>query len=266
MYYIILILFLICGTTFAAKRDTIYIYADKGVSTESLGQTLHTTQTLLGKRYRIVTIKADAVIDGQWRNNAALFIMPGGADIPYDKALRGQGNRHIKAYVTEGGAYLGICAGGYYASQTVVFAPGTPLEVKGNRELAFYPATASGPALAPYDYMSNKGARAARLTLSDNHQFATVYYNGGGAFQANPLPKNITVIARYRDLPQQPAAIIMAQVGKGVAILSGTHFEYDYTRLDQDDRYLKPIIATLRQHENERQKLLKSIFNRLQLI
>ncbi|MDQ2993416.1 MAG: BPL-N domain-containing protein [Pseudomonadota bacterium] len=265
MKYSTLIFCLLCSTAIASKRDTIYIYADNGVSPESLTQTLHTTTALLGKQYHVTTLNADAVIHGNWRNHAALFIMPGGADIPYDKALHGQGNQHIKAFVTEGGAYLGICAGGYYGSQTVLFAPGTPLEVKGTRELAFYPNTASGPALAPYDYKSNKGARAARLLLP-NSRFATVYYNGGGQFSANPMPKKSTVIARYRDLPQQPPAIIMMKVGKGVAILSGVHFEYDHNLLNSDDRYLATIIPNLKQHELERQQLLKSIFNRLQLI
>jgi glutamine amidotransferase-like uncharacterized protein len=45
-----------------------------------------------------------------------------------------------------GGSYLGLCAGAYYGSSRVVFEPGTPLEVIGDRELAFFPGIARGAA------------------------------------------------------------------------------------------------------------------------
>lgn len=244
----------------STSPQTVYVYADQGVSAESLAQILHTSKTYFGKKYNIRTIKAHEVIQGQWRKDASLFIMPGGADLPYLKALKGQGNQQIKAYVEDGGSYLGICAGGYYGSQNIVFAEGTPIEIKGQRELAFFHGTARGPALAPYDINSNKGARAAHLTLS-NHKEATVYYNGGSFYEANPMPPNTTVIARYADLPQQPAAIIKIKVGKGIAILSGVHFEYDQRLLPSSDPYLAPIKIALKSHENQRQRLVKALFD-----
>ncbi len=248
----------------AKPRDTVYIYADKGVSAESLAQTLYTMHAKLDNKYNIKTLNANAVISGKWRDNAALFIMPGGADVPYDKALRGKGNQQIKDFVQTGGAYLGICAGGYYGSQKVEFAPGTPLEVTGSRELAFFRGTASGPALAPYSYDSNKGARAARLTLPNGDlQHATIFYSGGSLFTANPLPKNTSVLARYQDLPNQPVAIIKTKVGAGTAILSGVHLEYDPALMNRADTYLPPIITALEQHQHEREQLLNLIFREL---
>jgi len=41
---------------------------------------------------------------------------------------------------------LGLCAGAYYGCARVVFEPGTPLEVVGDRELAFFPGVARGAA------------------------------------------------------------------------------------------------------------------------
>lgn len=49
-------------------------------------------------------------------------------------------------FVTQGGSYLGLCAGAYYACARVEFEPGTPLEVVGDRELAFFPGIAQGAA------------------------------------------------------------------------------------------------------------------------
>lgn len=264
MRVIALFLSLFCIAAKAASQHTIYVYADKGVSSEALEQTLHSTKATLNKEYNIKTIKAKAVKEGKWRKDAALFIMPGGADIPYVKALNEKGNEQIKAYVQEGGAYLGICAGSYYGSQDIIFAKGTPIEVTGPRELAFFKGTAVGPALAPFDTVTYKGTRAANLVLSNNKE-ATVLFFGGNFFEAKPMPKNTTIIARYKDLPQQPPAIIRIRVGSGTVVLSGVHFEYNHSQLNSKDPYLAMIIPTLKSHDNERLQLTKSIFSELGL-
>jgi glutamine amidotransferase-like uncharacterized protein len=49
-------------------------------------------------------------------------------------------------FVSQGGGYLGLCAGAYYACARVEFEPGTRLEVVGDRELAFFPGIAQGAA------------------------------------------------------------------------------------------------------------------------
>lgn len=51
-------------------------------------------------------------------------------------------------YVRRGGAYLGLCAGAYYASSRVQFEPGSALQVVGSRELSFFPGVARGAAYA----------------------------------------------------------------------------------------------------------------------
>lgn len=245
----------------AQHRNTIYVYSDKGVSSESLTHTLHTLHGLFDSKYFIKTLNAQEVIQGDWRKSAALFLMPAGADLPYVKALKGKGNQQIRNYVEHGGKYLGICAGGYYASREAQFAVGTPLEVVGPRELAFFPGVAKGPALAPYYYNSNRGARAARIIITDGKlKHATVFFNGGGEFIPDPNQKNIEVIASYEDLPQQPAAIVKIKIGSGTAVLTGVHFEYDPALLDSSDAYLPPIISALNQHQRERMGLLKKIF------
>src|SRR5439155_581244 len=76
----------------------------------------------------------------------SLFIMPGGRDQPYHAGLQGEANQQIRAFVEEGGAYVGICAGAYYGSARVEFDRGFPLEVCEERELCFFSGTAVGPA------------------------------------------------------------------------------------------------------------------------
>ena len=79
--------------------------------------------------FHIKTISAKELKLGLWTEDAALFIMPGGADIPYTRKLNGKGNQIIKNYLANGGKYLGICAGSYYGSSSIEFAAGTKTEV-----------------------------------------------------------------------------------------------------------------------------------------
>ena len=187
---------LLASTSFAHEKNTVYIYHDEGVSEESLTQTIATFETLLTK-YAIKTINAEQVKSRVWTQDAALFVMPGGADLPYTKKLNGKGNDIIKRYVKDGGAFLGICAGSYYASSYVEFDKNGPLEVLGNRELSFFKGRAVGPILAPYDYKTQSGARAAKIRtiLTD----VTVFYNCGGFFENAESYPNTKVIATYEN-------------------------------------------------------------------
>ena len=71
------------------------------------------------------TLGTAPLLRGGWEARCELLVFPGGADLPYCKALNGEGNRLIGEYVRGGGAYLGLCAGAYYASATVDFEAGT---------------------------------------------------------------------------------------------------------------------------------------------
>lgn len=238
------------------EKDTIYIYNDEGVSKESLQHTLASFKKLI-KNYKITTINAQQVKDSSWTKNAALFIMPGGADLPYVKKLNGKGNEIINKYVINGGSFLGICAGSYYSSSYVEFDKGGELEVLGSRELNFFKGKAVGPILAPYDYKTQSGSRAAKIypinpDLLENVTKTVVFYNGGGFFAEAEKYENTTVIARYENkLP----AIILIKHGKGKAILSGVHFEYQPYLLDSKDFYIKKIIDELDNNNDSREIL-----------
>ena len=113
----------------------------------------------------------------------ALFIMPDGADSSYAVKLHGVGNTHIKEYVQNEGAYLGLYAGAYYGSTAVEFDKDGPLEVIAKRQLAFFPGKSVEPILAPDNYKNNSGARVANLALHlPGLTNAAVYSNGGGYF------------------------------------------------------------------------------------
>lgn len=253
----------------ASKTRTIYIYAGPGTSKSSLMQTENTMNVFLKSNYHIKQILPEQIIHDNWEKQTALLIIPGGADIPYLKTLNGAGNQKIRSYVENGGAFLGICAGGYYGGSFVDFAKGAPLEVLGKRELSFFPGVVRGPILADFDYKNESGARAAKVMWKNHSPFQkdsyfTVYYKGGGCFVDADKKNNITILACY-DTEGQDAAIIECPVGSGKAILSGVHFEYDPNLMDADNQYLKEIIPAINRENSQRMKLIQHLLERLNL-
>ncbi len=242
-------------------KSRIYLYSGPGAAAESLAQTAVSLQDLAPVPYSVHKIGFRELKTGAWAQDTALLVMPGGADIPYTKYLSGEGTSKIRSYVEQGGNYLGICAGAYFASAQITFEAGTPLEVRGTRELKFFPGIAEGPILAPYDYHSNSGARLAELRLKDSTEFVFSHFNGGCHFvEAQNIP-GIIVHATYGDT--EKAAIIEIKIGKGTAILSGVHPEFSPHLMNRKDPYLRPIAEKLALHEEERRDLMKGILGKL---
>lgn len=174
--------------------------------------------------------------------SCALLVFPGGADLGYCRTLNGEGNHRIRRYVSNGGSYLGFCAGGYYGSSKCEFEPDNPdLAVVGSRELEFYPGVCRGLAFPGFVYHSEAGARAADLKIhkkafeGDNlalpENFKS-YYNGGGVFCDATLFENrgVEILASYTedlhvDSDDGKAAVVYRKIGQGNVVLTGPHPE-----------------------------------------
>ena len=197
----------------------IVIYQDSGVGDFSL---------LCLKRYfaqdEITFADAGKVIDGTAFEGKSIFIMPGGADIPYTQKLNGPGNANIRRFVEQGGTYLGICAGAYYGCRAIEFHKGRADEICENRALAFTDAIAYGslPDIAPYYDNTLRTAAITRIQGTDGTPMST-YYHGGCAFRLGD--DDTSILARYTEIDGTPAAIITRRVGAGRVILSGVHLE-----------------------------------------
>lgn len=217
--------------------QNIVIYRDEGVGEFGL--------QCLAEFFRdhdVWFCTAESVIDGRVLDMADLFVMPGGADLPYCKKLNGAGNENLRAYVEEGGLYLGICAGAYYACRAIEYHKGRADEICQKRELSLIDGTAVGslPELAPfYDQTLNS---AAILTLAlDDGRAARALYHGGCTFR---LREKVDVLAAYTD--GRPAI-----VRKDNVILSGVHFEctaeallhYPAQNTDEQSRAVKLAAA-----------------------
>jgi biotin--protein ligase len=276
--YIVLISIIFSSPLLQAQEamQNILIYSGPGVGPQSLKNTVAMIKHLVAGKYKIITVGPDVLIDPTWIRNTALLVMPGGADRPYVEKLQGAGNENIKTYVANGGKFLGICAGAYYSADRIEFAKGDKdLEVTGERELKFFPGLVVGPTYSGFDHRDITifaGTRAAKLFWQLEQPFAAnkefvLFYNGGGNFIDPEKYSNVRVLARYN--PEAPgetkrhAAIIECTVGKGRAILSSPHFEWDPETLDTKITQLNQIKPSLVAANNERMALARHLFARL---
>ncbi|KAK2786796.1 biotin holocarboxylase synthetase [Emmonsiellopsis sp. PD_33] len=212
-----------------------------GTTVESVRHCLYTLRRLLAANYAVIPVTGEMIINEPWTASCALLVMPGGADLPYCRTLNGEGNRRISQFVQRGGAYLGLCAGGYYGSKKCEFEVGNKkLEVIGDRELGFFPGTCRGCAFPGFVYDSEAGARAAELQVSKSAlpvgsvpDVFRSYHNGGGVFvdASKYAEKGVEVLASYTeelnvDSGEGAAAVVYCPVGDGAAILTGPHPEF----------------------------------------
>jgi glutamine amidotransferase-like uncharacterized protein len=240
----------------------IVVYVDRGVDGGALRQTVKSLQEELdASRYTLKRMDAEAIKTTSWEADTALLIIPGGRDIYYDAALGAEGARKIRQFVVEGGAYLGLCAGAYFASRAIEFEKGGNLEVCATRCLEFYPGLAVGPAYGKnkYSYQDERGVEAALLAW--NNEEGVAYYNGGCFFEAPHEHPGVKVLATYAELEGSPAAVVLCEVGKGRAVLSGVHIEYNPKYLSQESRYINRIYPLLTKGEEKRKALFRETLN-----
>ncbi|MBX9923814.1 MAG: hypothetical protein K2Y01_06860 [Rhabdochlamydiaceae bacterium] len=245
----------------------ILIYRDKGADPfciEALVAALR--QELAHQKYSITFADRKLLQTASWHDQTKLLIFPGGRDIPYHKALHGCGNQQIVDFVQKGGSFLGICAGGYYASAHIEFEKGGPLEVIASRDLRFFPGHAVGPAYGPgtFGYRGQKGAQIATLELGST--ISASYYHGGCAFIGEENNPNISVLARYADLEKKPPAIIRCTVGRGMAILSGVHPEYSAYHSNAIKHLPAPLFSALQKIEPKRRLLFTHLLKELEVV
>jgi len=237
---------LLCHVTSAMaanQRINVLVYAGPGSTSSSVHHATWSLRRLLEPTYAVLTVTGSQLLSEPWTSSCALLVMPGGADLGYCRTLNGEGNRRLKQYVSMGGKYLGLCAGGYYGCARCEWEVGRKgMEVVGERELGWYPGVCRGLAFAGFEYHSEAGTRAAEVNVNRG-RFGTpvpdsvrLYYNGGGVFvDAEKFQdRGVEVLASYVDeldvgSGEGNAAVVYCKVGDGAVVLTGPHPEYVLT-------------------------------------
>ena len=244
-------------------RQKCLVYRGPGTSTRSVTSTVSSlSRSLAPYKISVETVTPGDLLssDDEWEPSTELLCFPGGADVPYCRSLGSYGMQRIRRYVECGGAYLGICAGAYFASGAVAFERGTELEVVGERHLKFYRGRATGAAYRGFDYESERGAVSARIRflstvdgLEASSEWTTCldYVNGGpvwmiddtdsaSVFRINSVNhsrlQGVEILATYEDLHHAVAAM-RCRVGPhgGVAVLCGSHPELHHSYIADVD-------------------------------
>jgi biotin---protein ligase len=212
------------------NKLNVLLYNGPGVSSMQ-DLLLKTLRQHLSHRYDIILVDEIQLNHEPWEDTCALIVIPGGADLPYLKSLAPLGTSKIAAFVSNGGSYMGICAGAYFGCSRIEFEVGKPNEVVGSRPLGFN-GVAIGSVSPNFTYNSELGASVMDLKLKDGRS-TRLYVNGGPYFEG----EGHDVIARYADTDKP--AIIECNYGKGKAILSGPHLEVDHVYLRDASLQLK---------------------------
>lgn len=215
----------------SSAKKKILIYHDSGTYQQSIDAIYSQLQQTLTPEARIKLVNSDYLRNKAWEAKTAALIMGGGMCGEWDKSLQEDGVKKIHDYVFNGGKYLGICAGAYFAATSSHFSLLGKLPIEKSRPLRFFQGRAVGPIFPTADHLSPQAALAAKIDL------ATVsghcYYQGGCLFDIqadSPLTK---VIANYA-YPYRGAAIISCKVGKGQAVLCGLHPEFLWNKSSLD--------------------------------
>lgn len=232
----------------------IAIYTDEGTNREGiivLSKRLHSYKPLF------ITAKD---ISSRLLSTLSLFIVPGGRDVPYHRKLTGIKAQNIVQFVQQGGSYLGICAGAYFASSEFEFDKGASLEIIAKRELSFFPGKAIGPAFGPntFQYDSRKGAKATLIHTPLLSSPIYTFFNGGCYFENAHKKPEINLLGSYSEIENSPPAIISRQIGLGLAILSGVHLEYSANDLPKSK-----VADKLRSTDSEREVLFQMLIKKL---
>ncbi|KAF3990867.1 hypothetical protein FT663_01900 [Candidozyma haemuli var. vulneris] len=256
----------------------VLVYSGRGTTPESVKHTVESLRLHLSPNYAVVTVSEQSLLGDPWQYKTSVLVIPGGADLPYCDALNGDGNSKITQFVRKGGRYLGLCAGGYYGAKRCEFEEGDPImEVSGPRELAFFPGIARGCVYKGFDYESHAGSKAVTMAVNTDALPSSpgnvdVYYNGGGLFVDASKQRNVEVLARYAapqtDLQDEDlAAGVYCKVGKGCAVLFGTHPEFSPALMkgDASDQHFASVRAQIESNDYERKRFLRACLSKMGL-
>ncbi len=207
------------------KAQDVLIYSDDGTWLDGIIalEKFFEHQNVTTKRIYAADLNADT-----WNKQADAILFPGGYSYNYQLAITLDAVDEIRDYVANGGAYIGICAGAYFASKTVEWEGGSyPYE------LALFDGTATGSLdyIAPWPEY-----KMTQLTLdtenpinSDGETSISVLYYGGPILTPNTGVK-VNTVATW-DGANNAAAIINFEYDDGRVLLLGPHLE-----IEEDDK------------------------------
>ncbi|MBD36290.1 MAG: hypothetical protein CL512_05930 [Actinobacteria bacterium] len=180
----------------------------------------------------IESINEKDILNGTLDSKQSLLVIPSGRCGVYASSIGKQGAAKILNYIHKGGAYIGICAGAYYASRNIVYG--------GERRdcgiglidcAAIGPLSELAPVLenVPYDFINTVG-----VSSGPDEEFTALYHSG---CSFTKVSKEVQILASYSKV-RSPSAI-QSYYGKGSVVLIGTHPDLTPEYLLRNSRFFK---------------------------
>ena len=202
------------------RRADVAIYDDDGAFDPSV-----TALSCMFRWMGLAVVLVDAEdINQRGLNGLDLVCVPGGDMYEYSQSLGQAGIDRIREFVSNGGGYIGVCGGAYFAGERVYWR-GNPLPMAS---LSLFEGESRGPydEIVPYP-----GYGMAQILLGYGHPIlegegrsTQILYYWGPAL----LPDDegtVDVLGRYATI-QEPAMIAL-EYGQGRVFLVGTHPEIE---------------------------------------
>jgi glutamine amidotransferase-like uncharacterized protein len=169
-------------------------------------------------------VDAAAVNSGVLPTRYRCFYVPGGYSYDYARAITTRGERSIRDLVDAGGAYIGICAGAYYAADHVDWEGGSYPYTLG-----LFRGTARGALaeIAPWPDYTLTTIRTNPLhpvTREQPRTLTTLYFGGPAFLPDADFP--VDTLATW-DAAGDQCAIIGFPYGSGRVLLVGPHPEIE---------------------------------------
>lgn len=195
----------------------VAVYADRGVWDD--GKTA-IIQMLRYYNEQVDTISASQ-INSSPLSSYDVLVIPGGWAVNYRRSLSFTGLQNIRNFISGGGVYVGICAGAYFAADSIVW----------NGRVYDYPLDIfQGYAIGAIDSIASwPGYAMTHITLKDSWRDPSadstqyVLYYGGPYFESYGTTFDT---AGMYDGINEPGIIVFTY-GNGKVILSGVHPEIE---------------------------------------
>jgi len=195
----------------------VAIYADRGVWDDG--------KIALIQMFRYYNEQVDTISASQINSSPIssydVLVVPGGWAVNYRRSLTSAGLQNIRNFVSEGGVYVGICAGAYFAADSIIWNGRTydyPLDLFQGYAIGAIDSIVSWPGYAMTHVTLNDSWRAPSL---DSTQY--VLYYGGPYFES--YGTFFDTAGMYNRINQP--GIIVFTYGNGKVILSGVHPEIE---------------------------------------
>ncbi len=173
----------------------------------------------------------------QWINDTDLFVCNGDSVTQFKEAMGEEGEHKLKAFVTRGGKYLGICAGSYFGATTINFV-GAHIQKK-RHGLSFFNGLAKGALEdimgGPYTGLSDCAAIITLRYAADLLAEFPALYWGGPHFIIPRRNPGITPLFWHTEPKSARLMGVKSNVGErgGAAFLISPHCELSAKNIER---------------------------------